>query len=110
MTKARVADPFGAALDDAERQQRDALSAAEDAVREAIEILAPFRVHEGRVLPGIEVAVRDVRNVLEAQAGNLAKVVTLHLSGHEPKPAPAPISESVNEEHAAQVINLRREA
>lgn len=110
MTRAKPVDPFGAALDDAEARQRLALGDAEARVREALEALAPFKSHEGRVLPGIEAAVRDVRAALETQAANLAKVVTLHLSGHEPKAEPNPIEQRVDEAHTDRVIALKREA
>lgn len=110
MSKPKPEDPMGAALTEAEAVQRASLKAAEEAVRDALEALRPFEVHEGRVLAGIETAVRDVRTRLTDAAGNLATIVTLHLDGEKKKPEPNPIESAVDTDHAERVRLLRESA
>ncbi|MGE0456455.1 MAG: hypothetical protein AB7Q30_23230 [Vicinamibacteria bacterium] len=87
---------MGAALDTAEAVQRSALEEARARALDAVAALRPFESHEGRVLPGIERAVKDAREQLMKAAGALAAIVALHLGPKEEKPAPEKVDQRVD--------------
>lgn len=72
-------DEMAAALDQAEGVQRRALEEARYRVQQAVTALGPFEKHEGRIMPGIERAVKEERVRLGISLENLAKIAGLHL-------------------------------
>lgn len=100
---------MAAALDAAERVQKEALDEAGERVSDAIAALSPFQFNEGRVLPGVERAVKDVREKLTTTLNDLAAIVSLHFTKVKDE-APNPAIESeVNHAHLEVVRQAKDE-
>ena len=100
---------LASALDAVEQVQHDALDVAGERIADAIAALAPFQMNGGRILPGVERAVKEELERLEQCMGNIASIASLHFTKHATEP-PTPIESAVDEAHTAKVLQAKEAA